>query len=114
MTREISGVGAIRSSARRTGRKSVRKAEQTCPVRRATARARTLPEGPAGRRVDYAGADHAPAGLEFRSPPRHSDPRAESRMIGIEEFVERLCSFGGSEGRRPLPRRRRDREILIK
>jgi len=34
-------------------------------------------------------------------------------MVSVEEFVERLCRLGG-ERPRPLPRRRRDREILIK
>ncbi len=34
-------------------------------------------------------------------------------MITVEEFLERLCRLGG-ERRRPLPRKRRDRQILIK
>jgi hypothetical protein len=34
-------------------------------------------------------------------------------VIGIEEFVGRLCALG-AERPRPLPRRRRDREILMK
>jgi hypothetical protein len=33
-------------------------------------------------------------------------------MITLDEFVERLCRLGG-EGRRPFPRARRDREILM-
>ena len=36
-----------------------------------------------------------------------------SCMVSVEEFVERLCRLGG-ERPRPFPRRRRDREILIK
>ena len=34
-------------------------------------------------------------------------------MITVEEFLERLCRLGG-ERRRPLPRKQRDRQILIK
>jgi hypothetical protein len=34
-------------------------------------------------------------------------------MIGLEEFVERLCMLGAQRPR-PFPRRRRDREILLK
>jgi hypothetical protein len=35
-------------------------------------------------------------------------------MIGLEEFVERLCLIGAGPKSRPLPRRRQDREILMK
>ena len=35
-------------------------------------------------------------------------------MISIEEFVERLCRVGADRGPRRFPRKRRDREILIK
>ena len=34
-------------------------------------------------------------------------------MITVEQFLERLCRLGG-ERRRPLPRKQRDRQILIK
>jgi hypothetical protein len=34
-------------------------------------------------------------------------------MVSVEEFLERICRLGG-ERPRPLPRRRRDREILVK
>jgi len=33
-------------------------------------------------------------------------------MITLDEFVERLCKLG-ADGKRPFPRARRDREILI-
>ena len=35
-------------------------------------------------------------------------------MIGLDEFVERVCKLGADRGPRPFPRRRRDREILLK
>jgi hypothetical protein len=35
-------------------------------------------------------------------------------MIGLEEFIERFCALGSGPGRRPFPRRQRDREILMK
>ena len=35
-------------------------------------------------------------------------------MIGVDEFVERLCKLGADRGPRGFPRRRRDREILMK
>jgi hypothetical protein len=35
-------------------------------------------------------------------------------MIGVEEFVERLCLLGADRGPRGFPRRRRDRQILVK
>ena len=35
-------------------------------------------------------------------------------MISIEEFVERLCRVGADRGPRRFPRKRRDREILMK
>ncbi len=35
-------------------------------------------------------------------------------MIGVEEFVERLCLLGADRGPRGFPRRRRDRQILTK
>ncbi len=35
-------------------------------------------------------------------------------MIGIDEFVERLCRIGVDRGPRRFPRRPRDREILFK
>lgn len=35
-------------------------------------------------------------------------------MISIEEFVERLCLVGADRGPRRFPRKRRDREILMK
>jgi hypothetical protein len=35
-------------------------------------------------------------------------------MISPEEFVERLCRLGADRGPRKLPRKRRDREILMK
>src|SRR5262245_48573129 len=35
-------------------------------------------------------------------------------MIGIDEFVERLCRIGAGRGPRRFPRRLRDRQILIK
>ncbi|HTO08481.1 MAG TPA: DUF2087 domain-containing protein [Myxococcota bacterium] len=34
-------------------------------------------------------------------------------MIGVEEFVERLCRICAASGPRPFPRARRDREILV-
>jgi hypothetical protein len=34
-------------------------------------------------------------------------------MIGLDEFVERLCKVCADPGTRPFPRARRDREILI-
>jgi hypothetical protein len=34
-------------------------------------------------------------------------------MIGVDEFVERMCRVCGDPGTRPFPRARRDREILI-
>ncbi|HEX2483649.1 MAG TPA: DUF2087 domain-containing protein [Myxococcota bacterium] len=35
-------------------------------------------------------------------------------MISAEEFVERLCRLGADRGPRRFPRKRRDREILMK
>ena len=35
-------------------------------------------------------------------------------MIEVEEFVERLCRLGADRGPRGFPRRRRDRQILLK
>jgi hypothetical protein len=35
-------------------------------------------------------------------------------MISAEEFVERLCRLAADRGPRRFPRKRRDREILIK
>lgn len=35
-------------------------------------------------------------------------------MIEIEEFVDRLCRLGARKGPRRFPRRKQDREILIK
>lgn len=35
-------------------------------------------------------------------------------MIGVEEFIERLCRLGADRGPRRFPRRRRDRQILMK
>jgi hypothetical protein len=35
-------------------------------------------------------------------------------MISVEEFVERLCRLGADRGPRRFPRKRRDRDILIK
>lgn len=35
-------------------------------------------------------------------------------MISAEDFVTRLCRLGGDPGPRPFPRRRRDRDILMK
>ena len=35
-------------------------------------------------------------------------------MISPEEFTLRLCRLGGDPGPRPFPRRRRDRDILMK
>jgi hypothetical protein len=34
-------------------------------------------------------------------------------MIGLDEFVERLCKTCADPGTRPFPRARRDREILV-
>ncbi len=34
-------------------------------------------------------------------------------MVSVEKFLERLCRLGG-ERARPFPRKRRDREILVK
>ncbi len=34
-------------------------------------------------------------------------------MVSVEKFLERLCRLGG-ERPRPFPRKRRDREILVK
>lgn len=34
-------------------------------------------------------------------------------MVSVENFLERLCRLGG-ERPRPFPRKRRDREILVK
>ena len=35
-------------------------------------------------------------------------------MITLDEFVERLCRLGADRGPRGFPRKRRDREILMK
>jgi hypothetical protein len=35
-------------------------------------------------------------------------------MIGVEEFVERLCRLGADRGPRNFPRKQRDRQILMK
>lgn len=35
-------------------------------------------------------------------------------MISVEEFVERLCRLGADRGPRRFPRKRRDRDILMK
>ncbi len=35
-------------------------------------------------------------------------------MIGVEEFVERLCRVGADRGPRNFPRKQRDRQILMK
>jgi hypothetical protein len=35
-------------------------------------------------------------------------------VIEVEEFVERLCRLGADRGPRGFPRRRRDRQILLK
>lgn len=35
-------------------------------------------------------------------------------MVSIDEFVERLCRIGADRGPRRFPRKRRDREILMK
>ena len=35
-------------------------------------------------------------------------------MITVEEFTERLCRLGADRDMRPLPRKRRDRQILMK
>ena len=35
-------------------------------------------------------------------------------MITLDEFVERLCKVGADRGPRGFPRKRRDREILMK
>ena len=35
-------------------------------------------------------------------------------MISAEEFVERLCLLGADRGPRGFPRKRRDRQILMK
>jgi hypothetical protein len=35
-------------------------------------------------------------------------------MIGVDEFVERLCMLGARPGPRRFPRGQRDREILLK
>ena len=35
-------------------------------------------------------------------------------MIGLDEFVLRICKLGADRGPRPFPRKRRDREILLK
>ncbi len=35
-------------------------------------------------------------------------------MVGVEEFVERLCLVAADRGPRRFPRKRRDREILMK
>lgn len=35
-------------------------------------------------------------------------------MISVEEFVERLCRLGADRGPRRFPRKRRDRDILVK
>lgn len=35
-------------------------------------------------------------------------------MISIDDFVERLCRLGADRGPRGFPRKRRDREILMK
>lgn len=34
-------------------------------------------------------------------------------MVTVEEFLERICRLGG-DGPRPFPRKRSDREILVK
>jgi len=36
------------------------------------------------------------------------------RVITLDEFVERLCKVGADRGPRGFPRKRRDREILMK
>jgi len=35
-------------------------------------------------------------------------------MISVDEFVERLCRLGADRGPRGFPRKRRDRQILMK
>ena len=35
-------------------------------------------------------------------------------MIGLEDFVERLCRIGADRGPRRFPRKRRDRDIMMK
>jgi hypothetical protein len=35
-------------------------------------------------------------------------------VISLDEFVERICKLGADRGPRSFPRRRRDREILMK
>jgi hypothetical protein len=35
-------------------------------------------------------------------------------VIEVEEFIERLCRLGADRGPRGFPRRRRDRQILLK
>ena len=35
-------------------------------------------------------------------------------MISVEEFVERLCRLGAHRGPRGFPRKKRDREIMMK
>jgi hypothetical protein len=35
-------------------------------------------------------------------------------VIGLDEFVLRICKLGADRGPRPFPRKRRDREILLK
>jgi hypothetical protein len=35
-------------------------------------------------------------------------------MISVEEFVERICLIGAARGPRRFPRKRRDRQIMIK
>jgi hypothetical protein len=35
-------------------------------------------------------------------------------VIGVDEYVERLCRLGADRGPRRFPRRRRDRAILMK
>lgn len=35
-------------------------------------------------------------------------------MISVEEFVERICLIGAAKGPRRFPRKRRDRQIVMK
>src|SRR5262245_3137063 len=41
-------------------------------------------------------------------------PASLKRMVSAEEFVERLCRLGADRGPRRFPRKRQDREILMK
>lgn len=61
----------------------------------------------------YAGGD-AVARSAPLGPFGRFRPIGPARVIGVDEFVERLCQLGARRGPRGFPRRVRDRRILMK